>query len=42
MTRIRRTPIGEPPERPPMFPPQALEFFIEIEATPRHKRGPKV
>ena len=42
MARIRRTPIEGAPERPPLFPPQALELFIEIEATPRHKRGPKV
>jgi len=42
MTRIRRTPTGEPLERPPLFSLQALELFIEIEATPWHKRGPKV
>ena len=42
VTRNRRIPIEELPSRPPMFPPQALELFIEIEATPQHKRGPKV
>ena len=42
MTRIRRIPIEGLPSRPPTFPPQALELFLEIEATPRHQRGPKV
>jgi hypothetical protein len=41
MTGTKRTPIARP-SRHPLITDEALQLFMQIEAMPKRKRGPKV